>query len=144
MGPYKYLLLAFLVQGFNSISIAARCQVTLEVSIENVRDTLGVVRVAVFANSETFLKTPLVSKSIRAEKGKVIVHFEGIAQGTYAISVIHDANRNGKLDTNFFGIPREGFGFSNDAMGRFGPPSFEKAKLELRNSQSVTITTRYY
>jgi uncharacterized protein (DUF2141 family) len=34
-----------------------------------------------------------------------------IKPGKYAIAVIHDENCNGKLDTNMFGIPKEGYGF---------------------------------
>lgn len=130
--------------GFVFMPGIVKGQVTLEVSIENVRDTKGIVHVALFTNSKNFLNAPAASMSVAAARGTVIVQFRGLFSGAYAISVIHDANRNGKLDTNFFGIPREGFGFSNDAMGHFGAPSFEKAKLTVLNDQTVTITTRYY
>ncbi|MEO7656550.1 MAG: DUF2141 domain-containing protein [Sphingomicrobium sp.] len=50
------------------------------------------------------------------------VTFEHLVPGEYALLLLHDANRNGKLDKRF-GIPREGFGFSNNAPMRFGPPS---------------------
>ena len=59
------------------------------------------------------------------------VTFEGVPFGTYALKVFHDENDNGKLDTNFVGMPKEAFGFSNDAMGRFGPPDFDAASFEL-------------
>jgi uncharacterized protein (DUF2141 family) len=51
----------------------------------------------------------------------------GIEPGTYAIAVYHDENSNGKLDSNFIGIPREGVGFSNNAKGHMGPPKFDAA-----------------
>ncbi len=55
--------------------------------------------------------------------------FEDILPGTYALAVIHDENMNGKLDTNWLGIPIEGYGFSNDAKGLFGAPSFSAARF---------------
>jgi uncharacterized protein (DUF2141 family) len=58
--------------------------------------------------------------------------------------VIHDENDNGKLDSGTFGIPREGFGFGNDAMGTFGPPSFKKASITVEQGKiSISISMRY-
>ena len=53
--------------------------------------------------------------------------FVGIPPGTYAIIVIHDENRNGKLDTNWLGVPKEDYGFSNDAEAFLSAPSFSAA-----------------
>lgn len=55
--------------------------------------------------------------------------FEKIAPGTYAIAVVHDENKNGKMDTNFLGIPKEGYAFTKDARGFIGPPKFKDAKF---------------
>jgi uncharacterized protein (DUF2141 family) len=52
-----------------------------------------------------------------------------VAPGTYAVSVLHDVNSNGDLDTNFLGIPKEPLGFSNGAKPKMGPPSFDAAKF---------------
>ena len=61
--------------------------------------------------------------------------FTGIAPGTYAVSVVHDENSNGKLDTNFIGMPREGVGASNDAKGHMGPPKFGAASFPYRGGR---------
>lgn len=53
--------------------------------------------------------------------------FSDVAPGTYALSVHHDADGDGRVDTGLFGIPTEGLGASNDARGSFGPPSFRDA-----------------
>ena len=63
--------------------------------------------------------------------------FENIPHGDYALKVFHDENENQKLDTNFIGMPKEKFGFSNDAMGRFGPPSFEQARFRFEESATT-------
>ncbi len=56
------------------------------------------------------------------------VSFEDIKPGTYAINVFHDENSNKKMETNFIGIPVEGYGFSNNPR-LFGPPTFNKTKF---------------
>ena len=61
---------------------------------------------------------------------KAVCDFTGVAPGTYAVSVVHDENSNGKLDTNFIGMPREGVGASNDAKGHMGPPKFSAAAFQ--------------
>ena len=67
----------------------------------------------------------------------------GVAPGTYAIAVFHDENSNGKLDSNFMRIPREGVGASNAAKGHFGPPKFDAAAFHFvggRPELKITIT----
>ena len=115
----------------------------VEVVIKNVKDASGMIRVALFTNEETFLKKPMIGKLVKATVGETIAVFENVPSGSYALSVIHDSNENGELDSNLFGMPKEGFAFSNDAMGSFGPPSFEKARFTVLNSVVVTVKTRY-
>jgi len=70
--------------------------------------------------------------------------FLAIPPGTYALAVIHDENRNGKLDTNWMGIPTEGYGFSNEAKALLGPPSFSAAKFQYDGGTlNLTISLRY-
>lgn len=70
--------------------------------------------------------------------------FVGIAPGTYAVSAFHDENSNGKLDTNFMGVPREGVAASNDARGRLGPPKFDDAAFQVSGDPvNLRITTAY-
>ena len=115
----------------------------MEVVISGVKDDSGTIIVGLFSDEESFLKKPIIGKTVKATQGKVIVVLEGIPEGTYGLSIIHDSNSNGALDSNFFGIPKEGFGFSNDAMGTFGPPSFEKAKLVISNMTIINVVMRY-
>jgi uncharacterized protein (DUF2141 family) len=126
------------------LSGAAMGQARVEVAVDGIRDSSGVVLVALFRDADSFLKKPLMGKSVKAAAGHVVAVFEGVAPGNYAASIIHDHNKNGKLDTNFFGVPREGFGFSNNAMGTFGPPSFEKATIRVQSSMVIRITARYF
>ena len=67
---------------------------------------------------------------------KAVCEFSGIAPGAYAVSVFHDENSNGKLDTKFMGIPREGVGASNNARGHFGPPKFDAAAFHFSGGRA--------
>jgi uncharacterized protein (DUF2141 family) len=115
----------------------------LEVVIKNVDDQPGALMVGLFDSEKTFLKKAARGEKILAQPGSVRAFFKDIQPGEYAISAFHDANGNGKLDKNFIGIPNEGVGFSNDAMGTFGPPSFEKAKFSFPKSGPVSVTMKY-
>lgn len=66
---------------------------------------------------------------------RATVTFDGLAPGTYALACFHDENGNGKLDTNWLGIPKEGMVASNHAKGRMGPPKFDDAKFALAAPQ---------
>jgi uncharacterized protein (DUF2141 family) len=73
-----------------------------------------------------------------------VCEFSGVAPATYAVSVIHDENSNGRLDTNVIGIPREGVGASNNAKGHFGPPKFDAASFRYPGGRvELKITINY-
>ncbi len=76
--------------------------------------------------------------------GTAVTTFEDVPAGPFAVSVYHDEDGDGKLDTNLVGIPSENYGFSADASGVFGPPSFEEASLELAAGASMQITVRVH
>ena len=70
--------------------------------------------------------------------GKAIYTFK-LPEGTYAIGIFVDANYNNEMDRNFFGVPKEQYGFSNDAKGSFGPPSFEEASFTISGDITLEI-----
>ncbi len=115
----------------------------LEVIIKNVKTDQGVLMVGLFNSEKTFPKKAWKGERLVAKVGEGKVVFRNIPPGDYAISVFHDEDNDGKLDTNFMGTPKEGFGFSNDAMGMFGPPSFEKAKIIIPATKSTSLTLKY-
>jgi uncharacterized protein (DUF2141 family) len=64
--------------------------------------------------------------------------------GSYAPVVLHDENMNGKLDTNWLGVPKEGYGFSNDARASVGAPSFDDASFVYHGATlELTISLHY-
>jgi uncharacterized protein (DUF2141 family) len=64
--------------------------------------------------------------------------FEKVADGTYAVSAFHDANGNGKLDTNFIGIPKEAVAMSNNPRV-MGPPRFKPSLFEVAGRTAITL-----
>lgn len=90
----------------------------------------GEVRLSLFMGEEAYDGGAPVAQAARsAEDGAVKVAFTGLAPGAYAIKAFHDLNGNGILDTNVMGIPSEPFAFSNNAVGSFGPATFEQARF---------------
>ena len=107
-------------------------QNVLHVAIDGLRSDKGQVICSLYSSADGFPKSS--TKAIAHSTSPVAnrqadCEFDGIQPGTYAVSVFHDENSNGRLDTNFIGIPREGVGASNNARGHFGPPSFRDASF---------------
>ena len=71
-----------------------------------------------------------------------IVEFKDLNAGTYAVQYYHDENNNEKMDTGTFGIPLEGYGFSNDARGFMGPPDFEDELFSLDQNKTLVLETK--
>ena len=114
---------------------------TLIVNIKGANPNEGQAVLSLFSSDKTFLEEPLVSKNKAInDKGEVSFKLELLKTGTYAISVYYDEDSDGELKTGFLGIPKELVGFSNNARGTLGPPSFEKASFKLSESQTIEIT----
>ena len=131
----KYLIpLAVATLLANSVAHAA----DLTVEVAGLKDAKGQVMVAVYDRADSFLKQPLRAATTAAQAGKVQLVISDLPAGDYAVTVFQDKNDNGALDTNPVGMPIEPYGFSNDAAGRMGPPSFEQARVRLAASGSQT------
>jgi uncharacterized protein (DUF2141 family) len=112
---------------------------TLTVSISGLKNDAGTVQVGLFNSEGKFLKS--IYKGVSSEiKSKVAsVTFTNIPAGVYAISAYHDKNKNGKLDMNFMGIPKEDIACSNNAKGFMGPPKYEDAKFTITKDLKIEI-----
>jgi uncharacterized protein (DUF2141 family) len=130
---------------FIILSIATFAQGKIQVTVSNIQPLKGAIRVGLFNNEDDFPDRAIAGKIEKVFSDKVIVTFEGLTAGDYAVSVFHDENENEKLDTNFMGIPKEGFGFGNNVMGTFGPPPFQKAKVKVDGNTVVQeISLRHF
>lgn len=123
---------------------ASAFAVTLTVVVEGAQGHQGAVRAAMFHDTAGWLKP---DSAVRADiaalesvsGSNVTFIYPDLPAGRYALSVFHDANNDGKLGTNPAGIPIEPYGFSRDARGRFGPPAFDDAAIDVQGDQRVTI-----
>jgi uncharacterized protein (DUF2141 family) len=119
---------------------------TLVVEINKLRNAKGRVAVALFNSSEAFPEQSraLQGKLATISGARATVTFKGVKPGTYALAVLHDENKNNKMDFNLLGMPLEGYGFSNDAWAMFGPPSFEDASFSVKGKTTSKIKARYF
>jgi uncharacterized protein (DUF2141 family) len=128
-----------------SVAAVATADSSLDVSVSGLRNKKGNVLVCLTAKAKAF---PDCSKDPNALKRTVkataagSINFGEVAAGTYALSLIHDENANGKLDTSM-AIPSEGFGFSRNPKIMFGPPKFKAAAFALNGAGSQSVKMKY-
>jgi uncharacterized protein (DUF2141 family) len=120
----------------------------IHVQVLNIRNSTGTVDCALFEAPEGFPTEALHSAThvmvIKVRQTQARCDFAGIPPGTYALAVFHDENMNGTLDTNWLGIPTEGYGFSNDVKASLGPPSFAAASFAYDGrTREMTIRLEY-
>ena len=106
---------------------------TLVIHIEDVSPKGGILRLGLYdeARYPHDDSTAIASADVRAEPGQTTVTLNNLAPGTYAIQAYQDINSNDKMDTSWFGIPQEPFGFSRDAQPRLSKPRFSAVKFEV-------------
>lgn len=102
---------------------------SLTIRVTGVEGGSGQIAIALFATEETWLKEAWRTETVKAVDGIAEWVIADCPAGAYAASVFHDVNENGELDTGFMYIPKEPYGFSNDAKARFGPAKWEDAKV---------------
>jgi uncharacterized protein (DUF2141 family) len=120
----------------------------IHVNILNIKNSTGTVACALFESTDGFPHEFLHSATnvmvIKIRKAQARCDFEDIPPGTYAMAVIHDENMNGKLEINWLGIPIEGYGFSRDAKGLVGTPSFSAASFPYDGTNlDLTMSLHY-
>lgn len=141
MGTLVKIVVLFLLSQSMVMAQEQHAQ-SITVKINNLDNDKGLVYVSLFDSEATFLNRGIRSVKTEIKHNSCFVVFENVPEGTYAISLYHDENNNQKLDSNFLGIPKEDYGCSNNAKGFMGPPKWEDAKFEVKNSsiiQSITL-----
>ncbi len=111
----------------------------IKVEVKNAKSDEGKMFFALYDNEEDFLKKEIKGEIKVITNKTSIITFKNVPAGVYAVSVFHDKNDNGEMDTNGLGIPIENFGCSNDAKGFMGPPKWKNAKFELSDKDKNII-----
>ncbi len=120
------------------ISIGYVSAQTLTVRIENVTIDKGYLMTGIFNDEETFPNSYFKGDRTAASDSVIEIVFEDLPIGQYTVSVYQDSNNNGELDTGVFGIPKEKYGFSNDARR----PSFSRCLFSFDKNMTITIQIR--
>ncbi|MEH6580342.1 MAG: DUF2141 domain-containing protein [Halioglobus sp.] len=128
-------LLLITVASYASEESSPAGNTALLVEVSGLQDAVGNIYIAVYDSDDTWLgeETVLQRQVVIAEardNGLVSTQLH-LPPGQYAISIYHDSNDNGELDTNFIGIPKEPVALSNNARPKFGPPKYEDAVFTL-------------
>jgi uncharacterized protein (DUF2141 family) len=116
------------------------------VTIDGVHSDRGQVMVGLFSKAEGFPDGDYADKWIKvpAQTKPITVVFDGLAPGRYAVGAYHDENGNGKLDTNFFGWPIEGYALSNGIRLHIFRPRFADSAFSLDGEEtSVALHIGY-
>ena len=120
---------------------------TLTVEVTNI-EKAGEMHLAIYDNADVFendngekggAANGIIEGIIEDVKTGTATYQFTLPAGTYAIGIFVDANYNNEMDRNFFGVPKEQYGFSNNAKGSFGPPSFKDASFTIKDDLSLRI-----
>ena len=149
MTAFKYTSTAFI--GVLTLSLlpgTATNADELTVRVDNIKEA-GEIHIAIYDSAEALEAdrgekggaAPGITQGTieMVEPGSVTYRYE-LPPGTYAIGIFHDANLNNRLDNYFFGVPREQYGFSNNARGFMGPPAFEDAAFLVEGKTEISIS----
>ncbi|UZQ54974.1 DUF2141 domain-containing protein [Trichothermofontia sichuanensis B231] len=136
--------------GLVPMAMAQNFTGSLQVEIVGLRDRTGDVCINLFDRADGFPHDrekarvrqclPLAEQS---EDAPIVVTFADLPVGSYAVSLFHDRNQDGVLNRGELGIPSEGFGFSNNAPVRTGPPKFGNAMVIVAGATPITVQVRY-
>jgi uncharacterized protein (DUF2141 family) len=123
-------------------SLCADSDRGIRVVVEGLRDNNGRVGCSLFNGPDGFPRDK--TKEFRGmwtrkHNNVAVCDFTGVPSGTYAVTVLDDSNKNGKMDFNFIGLPTKGYGFSNDAKATLTPPSFSAASFSYGGAGSLAV-----
>jgi uncharacterized protein (DUF2141 family) len=134
---FKLFILSFL---FQNIIYGQNNKYELILMVKNIRNNKGLVALQLLNEKEQVVEALYIS--IKDKVATTV--FNNLSPGKYAIRVYHDENRNKKMDFNWMGIPKEGYGFSGNPKITFGPPDFEKFLFQIDADKKIIINMIYF
>lgn len=133
---YILCLLLFALPGIPRTSFG---QANLTIVINELRNNEG--QVLLEFNNEKEERVMGITEKIADAKCTLVI--KNLTPGKYAFKYFHDENSNNDIDVNWLGIPKEGYGFSNNANGTFGPPPFKKMIFEIKGDTILKCVPHY-
>lgn len=128
------------------LQTAAMTNARLRVEVDGLRSDKGHLMAALYDRPQGFPRDgkPMREAKVEIHDGRAAVDFDDLAAGTYAIAVLHDENDDGKMNTNWMKLPKEGFGMSNFDRLKMSAPSFEDSKIEFGETDEVVAVKIHY
>lgn len=116
----------------------------VEVTIDNFDSDKGVCKACIFSDAATYAGKgkPLLCKDATIQHKRTVIQFDQLSPGYYAIALFHDKNNNGQMDTNFLGIPKEGYGASKNKLPFAAAPKFEDNKFYITPGKVMTLPVK--
>ncbi|NDP21103.1 MAG: DUF2141 domain-containing protein [Paludibacter sp.] len=133
----RYLNIIFIILLLKPLVVNSQNKITIEIG--QLQNNKGEVLFLLMDINKNIVQE--LSGNIKGNKCNIYI--ENIKTGKYAFKYFHDENKNKKLDTNWISIPKEGYGFSNNAKGKFGPPEFDKMVFEITNDTTIKCSPNY-
>lgn len=131
----KHLALGLLL-----ICAGAKAQTSnLTIKVSSLKNDTGALTAELYNSKDNFLKKAYKRATTTIKSNTAGLSISGIPKGEYTVLVYHDLNKNGKLDKNFVGMPKEPVACSNDAKGFMGPPKYEDAKFTINGDTQISI-----
>jgi len=118
----------------------------ISVTIQGVHSAQGSVFVGLYATPSKFLNGTQndAMRRVPASTGPITVVFDNLPAGTYAVGAYHDENGNEHLDTNFLGLPEEGYALSNGVRAVTSKPTFQQAAFTVGDQgAAIALYIRY-
>jgi uncharacterized protein (DUF2141 family) len=110
----------------------------LQVVVRNIEVGEGNIVIEIYNNEDNFLNKPIATRTVKATNESLNFNFD-LPNGAYAVSVFQDRNQNKKCDKNWFSIPTEPYGLSNNFRPSFSKPKFNDCKFTLLNQRTETV-----
>jgi len=141
------LLLPILINFLFLASARADSNSNLTIDVAGIKKQSGKICVTLFSESKGFpsdSKQALQSECIEVKETLQKLIFKNLKPGNYAVALIHDANGDGILNSNSFGMPTEGFGFSKNPLVLTGPPKFNNSAVKVEGANTdIQIKLQY-
>lgn len=134
---YQLIVILLLFEGFLA---STETEVVLKVEMTRIRKTSGSIRACFIDDENDYLKTCSYSRRVVVSDSRVVLIFDNVKAGIYCVSLYHDEDDNGQLNTGgLFGLPEEPYGFSNNPRTLFGPPDYDKCTIEVKGNTTITV-----
>lgn len=138
---YLFVIISFFLNGNNSVAenlnnrIVQKKHYTLTIKVIGLKSNKGKILLQVFNEKDK----AIIGKTATIHNKECNIIIPDLKQGKYSIRYFHDENGNDKLDTNWLGLPKEGYGFSNNATSMFGTPSIKGRLFIVKSNKNIVL-----